>query len=1069
MRPTLRRTLRTLSPLAIIVASMLALATQAPALVLYDGSYATDLSSSTPSGLSPASGIALPYPSTNLHLSWSQVPGADKYQLQVARQNSTSADCNVNGAFQIDNVVLTVTTSQNEWVPTLSSPEEGEDIWTGAYCWRVRTTGKGYGDWSTGQRFTRTWASNISGLRFYNDHDGPIPRTSASADFAAGSTLTRNAGYLTWDALPGASEYEVQVSPTSSFSASSIIASRDGVSDNEVLLLHLPDDTYFWRVRGISPNGTEGAWSSGTNTFTVEWYEPSWSSPAKLYPADSSTQTELRIGWTPMPGASHYEYQISTNSGCFWEPTAPEGAPRLYGSWTLLPAIKDPAAGTFLATQDPSWAHCRLSKVDATTINNWVTLKDAIDEPVFGYLANDCWDEANGEPTCERAHFPDNVPDDQSAVLWRGPAMSANQEDGLAYQLYWRVRPVYSLSQASETGWKVQGNVKVYGSWTRYTQSGANREHRFEIGEPSTAPWTSITTRCENDPGINPTTNQCLEHAGSAMQADHAVGVGNSATMQVPVVSWKPFPGAGGYIVQYARDPLFNTFERTVYVPGVQSTGWGFQQSYIPTNGMIDNAQGTGMWWRVIPCNSQIDDITVPTFTNCAGLYSDGSPGLPPGVSSLAGFSDMAVAQTFTKRVQIQTSIHENFEGSTPLIRWALDGATSTDYTAWSAGISGAHHYEVQLARDPFMTKDEFTLQTTIPRIAPFALPAAGGSSTAGQTTELADGIWFYRVRPIDRNNIEGSWSDVKSFNKRVPAPVPSGTNGASGAGVAVAWSAVQGAGSYELQWSLDSGFEKDVLSGTTLQTSFRIPDTTLGTYHWRVRAVVDGIQGQWSAQDRHVVIVAPTTIRYALNRDTTLAGDKVQVTGELRVAGTQTNGERLRLQRKTGGCDSATGQYVDSSTATTGDNADDGMVNIPARVLQNTCFRYAWSGTDQVRYSAPIPVSVMPNVAVSSNRKVVRRGKPFCVSITSNVAVNGRARLQYRIAGRWQTSRSTMLRDVKKSRLCATITKAGRYSTRILVDKLNHPTQGWKQFEDVTSGAGTIRVNDLWQVKRGR
>ena len=42
------------------------------------------------------------------------------------------------------------------------------------------------------------------------------------------------------------------------------------------------------------------------------------------------------------------------------------------------------------------------------------------------------------------------------------------------------------------------------------------------------------------------------------------------------------------------------------------------------------------------------------------------------------------------------------------------------------------------------------------------------------------------------------------------------------------------------------------------------------------------------SGQQRHVRIVPATTLRYALNRNLTIAGGKVQVTGELRVAGEQ-------------------------------------------------------------------------------------------------------------------------------------------------------------------------------------
>ena len=219
----------------------------------------------------------------------------------------------------------------------------------------------------------------------------------------------------------------------------------------------------------------------------------------------------------------------------------------------------------------------------------------------------------------------------------------------------------------------------------------------------------------------------------------------------------------------------------------------------------------------------------------------------------------------------------------------------------------------------------------------------------------------------------------------------------------------------------------------------------------------------------RYVDIVQPTVIRYGLNRTKTLAKGTVQITGELKVAGAAANSERLRLQRKTGGCDNDSGRYVDSSLGITGKEADDGMVNIPARVIQNTCFRYAWTSGPDVRYSAPIPVKVVPWIKVYKNRKVVRRGRGYCVTMRSNVAINGRFRMQYRVGKTWRTARSTMVRNKRVARVCPRITKAGRYPTRAYFDYLNKRGQGWRQFENVMRGNGMIRVNDVWRIVRSR
>lgn len=1052
-----------LSLLAIAFATSLVLVPSAGAITLYDGSYATDMSSSVPAGLAPASGTTLAYPTSNIRLYWNQVPGADKYQLQIARQSSSSADCSASSAFQLDNILLTSTTAQNEWVPTQTSDAEGEAIWTGTYCWRVRTTGKGAGEWSTGNRFTRTWSSAISGLRFYNDHDGPVPRTSADADYATGSTLTRNAGYLQWTRLPGAAKYEVQVSTSQSFADQSIMVHREGITDSRVALLHLPDDTYYWRVRAVTPNGTEGSWTTASNTFTVRWLDDAWNDPSRLQPADSSTQSEVRIGWTPMPGATHYEVQVATSAGCFWNPDVPELAPLPWGAWVdYKPEFDDSDPPILLRTGDPRQSHCRLSDIRQTTINNWMTLESALGDDAWKNVNKDCYDEEEGKVLCEPAGMPVS-----SAVNWgavyHGSLESVGGADDGQYStptpyLYWRVRPVYSVTQATESGWKIAGTgISAYGSWTRYTSGGANRQHRFTL-DPTTAPWASVGTRCD---GLENPTSTCLEHDGTSMQADQPIGVAVDTSMQFPILTWKPVSIASGYIIEIARDPLFNNVATTVQQVA------GYQQSWAMTESMPDNSEGTGYWWRVVPCQWELPP---PGYVElrCMPIYSSASAGLPLSTGISPTFADMGVAQTFTKQSGVQVSVVENFEGASPLLRWTRSGTSATDYAGWSRGLEGAKYYDVELARNPFFTgSDKISLKTTIPRIVPFL----ADSSTAGSIQALPDGIWYYRIRGVDRNDVQGGWSAVASFNKRVEAPALGSTgDGETGPGVTIGWDTVQGAGSYDVQWSTDSGFEGGINAASTRQTMFRIPDSPTGTYYWRVRAVVGGIEGQWSSQARWVRIVPATSLRYALNRDLTLAGDKVQVTGELKVAGTQTNGQLVRLQRKTGGCDATAGSYVDASVATTGEDADDGMVNIPAKVVQNTCFRLAWVNDAAVKYSAPIPVKVAPNVGFKVDRKLVRRGKPVCTTLRSNVALTGRARVQYRAGtGAWATSRSATLRGVKSTKMCAKFTRAGRYKMRVVLDGLVHPSGGWKQYETVIRGTGAVRVNDLWRIVRSR
>jgi hypothetical protein len=1065
MRPTLRISLTAIAAFVLGVTTWLVLASAAGAVKLYDGSSASDLSVSVPGSLSPADGAELPYPSSSIHLSWGAVAGASTSQLQVARVASSDVSCDAN-AFQADNLVVNLTTAENQWVPAMVAKADGADLWTGTYCWRVRTTGGGTSSWSSAHQFSRSWAAAPSGLQFYNDHDGPIPRTEADADFHVGSASSRNSGYLTWDGVAGAASYELQVGTSRSFSPSSIVATRTGIRDSKVLLLHLPDDTYYWRVRAISANGTEGGWSASDSAFTIKWQDPQWSAPGKLYPVDSASVSEMRIGWTPMPGASYYEYQIGTDGGCFWDSTAPETAPAAYGDWVKYPAVyettnaADPTAEPRLRyTIDPSPDYCRLSKVGATTMNNWVTLGGAMDQEVFDNIGTDCYDEDSGAVLCEYADFPDAAVDNWGAVMQGISETTGSANDGArgeAYSIWWRVRPVYQLKPETESGWDVSKAAVVYGSWTRNRQSGANREHRFDI-DMASLDFGFTGTRCE---GTSNPSSECLEHVGSTMRADEAAGVADSGSLQVPVLTWRPFSGAGGYIVQIARDPLFNNMVKTVFEPGLKSHGYGFQQSFALGEGLPDNSEGTGYWWRVTPCDST-RPVPEADLTNCKPLYGMASAGLPMSEDA-DGYADAGVAQTFTKRSELQTRVSANFEGASPLLSWSRTGTAESDYAGWSAGLEGAEHYEIEMARDPFMNESKTTLKTTIPRIVPFA-----PGEKAGKTAELPDGIWYYRVRGIDRNGLAGSWSEIDSFNKRIAAPTVgvAGGGGTTGAGVAVSWSSVTGANDYTMQWSADPTFETGASSATTKQTSYRFPSSQTGTFYWRVRANVSGIEGQWSSV-RSVTVVPRTKLRFGLSKALTYATEKVTLTGELSIAGTPRNGHLVQLQKKSVGCDGS-GSYRQVAQATTGRKADDGIVNFPITVAENSCYRLVWAGDNGVTYSAPVPVKVAPKLTMKLKKSRVYRGQAFCVRMTSKVAISGRMRVQYRIGKSWRTTRSANVKRMKVRSQCATINQAGKFPVRVVFDRLAHPTKQWTQFETVTKTVGKVSIINRYSIRR--
>ncbi|MCW2974551.1 MAG: hypothetical protein JWN72_2824, partial [Thermoleophilia bacterium] len=305
MRPTARLIRTALLSLSLgVVAWTCAAGGAAGATKLYDGVSDTDSVVATPLATSPADGAALAYPANAVRLAWQPVAGAAAYAVQVARQ-PTSGSCSSATTFLTDGILLSGTTTDTTWIPAMVDKASGSDIWLGGFCWRVRTTGTGSsaGAWSTPRGFTRTWSSAPSTLRFYNDTDGPIPRTSTDPDFASGDATTRNAGYVAWSPVAGAATYDLEVATSRSFSKGATILTQHGIRASRSVIPHLSDDTYYWRVRANSSSGVAGTWSSDDNSFTVEWDDDAWTATANLYPLDSATTSEVRVGWTPVAGA----------------------------------------------------------------------------------------------------------------------------------------------------------------------------------------------------------------------------------------------------------------------------------------------------------------------------------------------------------------------------------------------------------------------------------------------------------------------------------------------------------------------------------------------------------------------------------------------------------------------------------------------------------------------------------------------------------------------------------------------------------------------------------------------
>jgi hypothetical protein len=148
--------------------------------------------------------------------------------------------------------------------------------------------------------------------------------------------------FFSWNPVPGAAKYELEVNPTADFSPGSKVCCTGTIIANSYSPSSLlRDNTYFWRVRALDAFGNAGAWNLGT-PFTKTFAKvPPVTAPSvknlrmrdnladpgsDLDGSTAGYQTRVPVvSWNPVPGASSYEVDVFPFEGgiCDWSDTDP--------------------------------------------------------------------------------------------------------------------------------------------------------------------------------------------------------------------------------------------------------------------------------------------------------------------------------------------------------------------------------------------------------------------------------------------------------------------------------------------------------------------------------------------------------------------------------------------------------------------------------------------------------------------------------------------------------------------------------------------------------------------------
>ena len=202
----------------------------------------------------------------------------------------------------------------------LSEDAQNNFIDDATFYWHVRAWDDGqkqWGEFSPTSSFTRHW--------------GYVPQLTLPL---AGSTESLTP-YFSWEAVPGASFYQIQVDTSSSFGSPYLAVTTEVPFYTPVNSIP-NDDDIFWRVRAFhrpnsgSPTGGRGGPWSEVRQFKLAWSAKSSlgdTRPLLLTPPNNANHTNRPLFcWQPVAGAKSYVIDVATNSGFVADSFVVDGA-----------------------------------------------------------------------------------------------------------------------------------------------------------------------------------------------------------------------------------------------------------------------------------------------------------------------------------------------------------------------------------------------------------------------------------------------------------------------------------------------------------------------------------------------------------------------------------------------------------------------------------------------------------------------------------------------------------------------------------------------------------------------
>jgi hypothetical protein len=665
----------------------------------------------------------------------------------------------------------------------------------------------------------------------------PLPAPTSLSP-AAGAVVDSVPPFA-WSPVSVADHYEFQVAADAGFNSPVLGAGSDDFTTQNTratLLKTIPNGTYYWRVRAVGSNGSVSAWTAGRS------FRKAWTAAAALQSPAGGTGLSfgtdpLKLGWSPVPGASNYLVSVATDpslgSLAFHTVDDPTGTPKVQANslaisaalatgtyyWGVIPVDAEGNRGAPSSVASFSWAW-------PSTTTPTVTDLDPADPEVFD-------PKFSWYPVAGAARYEVEINSSSdfalgSKVCCSGTtiATSLSPTDPMKDNVYyWRVR-----------AFDPDGNAGVWNYGPSFTKT-------FDKTPPA-GPVTGTAIK-------NLHMRDNLTDTTLTADANHDLSDGFQTT--TPVVSWNPVPGASSYEVEISDwngttcAPVVLTAKTSVpsWTPlgGLPAANPATTRFPDPASDFPPIVPGGSYCVRVSARADRVGFDEVfgdPTYLK-NGNTDDGSPNPQQPAFDWTAYPSGGVAGcpfSYLCSNDYLAPLTGTVSPGTPLFTWNQ--------------LNGAKSYFVVVSKDQNFSNIVDEGFTNIPAYAP---------RSTFEATTYPDETTSYYWMVLPSSNLDGSNpspldltnSHFDNFQKQSTPP----TLLAPASGTAFfdqptfRWSPVLGARKYEFQVAQDPSFGNPIDDVTTDATAYSSnttypADTIL---YWRVRASDEnGIGLTWSA-----------------------------------------------------------------------------------------------------------------------------------------------------------------------------------------------------------------------------